>query len=132
MPKHFDAVRIILVLVAPFAVGCGGGRHIPAGGASKQSLETALTAWREGKPVGTQAGTSPTIQAEDGDWRAGKKLTAFEIVSEEPAPADAPRRFKVKLTLDGAAPVETVFFVFGKDPVYVYRDRDYEKHFSAM
>ena len=132
MPKPFDAVCIILVLVAPFASGCGGQRHVPAGTASKDSLEKALTAWRDGKPVGTQAATNLTIQAEDGDWRSGKKLTAFEILGEEPAAADAPRRFKVKLTLDGAAPVETVFFVFGNDPIYVYRDRDYEKHFSAM
>ena len=122
--------RIVFAFV--FVAGCGGEKHVPSGDASRKALEASLSAWRDGKAVGVQEVAKPAIQAEDADWRAKKKLTAFEIVEEEPAKADAPRRFKVKITLDGAAPIDAVFVVFGNDPVHVYRDRDFEKHFSGM
>jgi hypothetical protein len=113
--------------------GCGGATHVPAAGSAQKSLEAALSAWRDGKPVGPVEGSNPKIQAEDGEWRAKKKLAAFEIVGEEPGQAAAaPRRFKVKLTLEGSPPVDAVFVVFGNDPIYVYRDKDYETHFSKM
>jgi hypothetical protein len=121
-----------IVVAAVFVAGCGGQKHVPPANAARQALEASLSAWRDGKEVGTQEAAKPSIQAEDADWRAKKKLRSFEIGEEEPAKPDAPRRFKVKLALEGGAPTDAVFVVFGIDPVHVYRDRDFEKHFSGM
>lgn len=133
MPRRHDVSFLLIAFVGIAASGCGGSKLVPETASAKKSLEAALTAWKDGKAVGPQEGTKPTIQAEDSDWRSKKKLTAFEIIGEEPGqPADAPRKFKTTLTLEGAAPVDAVFVVFGNDPIYVYRDSDYEKHFSKM
>jgi hypothetical protein len=128
-----EFVAVFAVISLALVLGCGSSNYVPATDSSRKSLDAALAAWRDGKAVGQVESASPKIQAEDGEWRANKKLTAFEIVGEEPGQSpDAPRRFKVKLTLEGSAPVDTVFVVFGKDPVYVYRDKYYETHFSKM
>ena len=134
MPKSIEVFGVspALVIAAAIVAGCGGEKHVPAANASRKALETALSAWRDGKAAGTLEATNPVIQAEDGEWRAKKKLSAFEIVGEEPVQTDAPRKFKVKITLEGAAPVDAVFVVFGMDPLYVYREADYQKHFSGM
>jgi hypothetical protein len=124
----FAAVGVMFTLA-----GCGGAKHVPATASARQALETALAAWRDGKPVGIVQPAGPAINAEDGDWRAKRKLTAFEILGEEPnQPADAPRRFNVKLTHEDGKSVEAVFVVFGNDPIQVYRDKDYELHFNKM
>ena len=134
MPRpRREFVAVLSVFSLAVVLGCGSSNYVPATDSARKSLEAALSAWRDGKGVGQVEGASPKIQAEDGEWRANKKLTAFEIGGEEPGQSpDAPRRFKVKLTLDGSAPIDTVFVVFGKDPIYVYRDKDYETHFSKM
>jgi len=134
VPRLSNAPSSVFAMLGLCVVlGCGDSGHVPATDSARKSLESALTAWRDGKAVGQIEGSSPTIQAEDSEWRSNKKLTAFEIVGEEPGqPADAPRRFKTKLTLEGTPPADAVFVVFGKDPIYVYRDKDYEKHFSKM
>ena len=134
MPRFCNASsRLIALLCLSAVLGCGSSGHVPATDAARKSLESALSAWRDGKPVGPVEGASPAIQAEDAEWRAKKKLTAFEVVGEEPGQAkDAPRRFKVKLTFEGTPASDAVFVVFGNNPIYVYRDKDYETHFSKM
>jgi hypothetical protein len=128
-----NAPSILVAAMTTMFAGCGGSKHVPASTSAQKALEASLLAWKEGKPVGQIDGVKPVVQAEDNDWRAKKKLAAFEIVGEEPnQPPDAPRRFNVKLTLDGSPPLKTVYVVFGNDPVFVYRDKDYETHFSKM
>jgi len=129
----FENRRTVALAALLMFGGCGGPKHVPAAASAKAALESALAAWRDGKPVGAIEGTKPTTQAEDFEWRAKKKLTAFEIVGEESGqPEGAPRRFNVTLTIDAAPPVDAVYVVFGNDPVWVYRDKDYQTQFSKM
>jgi hypothetical protein len=112
--------------------GCGNSSPIPAGQVAKSSLETALTAWKSGKPMASLAESKPPIQAIDTDWATGRKLEGFEILGEEPSTTD--KRFKVKLkhpatsaTAKNSTEVETVFIVIGIDPVSVFREADFNR-----
>jgi hypothetical protein len=111
--------------------GCAGKTaesFVPASDNAQASVERALLAWQSGAAAGrlepAVSGQVP-LQAVDSDWLAGKKLTGFEIVSELPRDS-GPRRFSVRLTLSGAAsPLEVTYYVVGKDPLWIFRDRDY-------
>ena len=62
----------------------------------------------------------------DSEWTSGRKLAAFEILSEEPSDSD--KRFVVKLTF--AAPVaeaKSTYIVVGASPIAVFRDEDYQR-----
>jgi hypothetical protein len=111
--------------------GCGrtAESYVPAGDAARAGLERALAKWQSGGAAGRiepgAAGQS-ALQAVDRDWTAGKKLASYEIVSELPR-EEGPRKFSVKLTMVGRAPIEVTYYVVGQDPLWIFRDRDYEQ-----
>jgi hypothetical protein len=105
---------------------CGGPNMNPKADRARTALETALTAWRDGKKPGNIAGTDPPVQAVDNDWTNGRKLTAFEVLREQPSESD--KRFAVKLTYAApVATVETVYVVVGASPIAVFREEDYAR-----
>jgi hypothetical protein len=58
--------------------------------------------------------------------KAGQKLQNFQILKEESG--DGPKIFSVRLTLTNPAKEEVVrYFVFGKEPLWVYRETDYKQ-----
>src|SRR5262245_60917687 len=124
------AIRAGLLLFALALAGCsksGPEKFIPSEGQARQALETALAAWKNGqeKPGKLSLG-KVGIEVVDANWSAGQKLTAFEIVSEEPG--EGPRFFTVKLTLAKAKGPETVkYVVLGNDPLWVYTEAAYNK-----
>ena len=127
--RHGSFVLAALLLAAA-AVGCAKTTesYVPASEDAKSVLERALTAWKTGAAPGriepASSGQVP-LEAVDTDWRAGRKLQAFEIVSEKPR-SDGPRQFSVRLTIAGAAaPMEVTYYVVGQNPIWVFRDRDY-------
>jgi hypothetical protein len=127
-----------LAWLAVWLAGCGGNSdesYVPQSESAKEALQMALDAWKAGQPA-DPVGALPsgaTIRAIDMDWAAGSRLAAYEIVQELPQSAEpGPRRFTVKLTLDGSAqPVEVTYLVVGIDPLQVFRDKDYDLYFGA-
>jgi len=117
-----------LLIVGGALAGCGTGgteRFIPPEQTSRQALEAALTAWQEGKPPGPVADGKPSINAVDSKWRAGQKISKWEIVGEEPG--SGPTFYSVRLTLKGSAKEQVVrYVVVGRDPLWVYREDDYQ------
>jgi hypothetical protein len=116
-----------LLLLA--GAGCGSdhgyGRYIPPEQTSRQALEAALTAWQNGKQPGQVADGPPAVEVVDSRWKAGQKLRKFQIVGEEPG--DGPKFFKVRLTLKGQAKEQEVrYVVVGRDPLWVYREDDFQ------
>jgi hypothetical protein len=95
---------------------------------ARASLERALKTWQSGKPAGAiepSEDGAPTIQVADSDWAAGRQLASYEILAEVPSDENT-RRFQVRLTFaDPAYPMEAVYHVFGKNPIWVSRDKDY-------
>ncbi len=116
------------LLVALAAAGCSGhgpGKFIPAEARARQALETALTAWKNGqdKP-GNLRLDKVGVEVVDPAWSSGQKLSAFEIVSEDPG--EGPRYFTVKLTL--AKGQRTLkYVVLGNDPLWVYTEAEFKK-----
>jgi hypothetical protein len=119
------------IAVIPFVsmtAGCdsSNARYKPTSGEARSSLEAALTAWREGKPYGSVAGTPP-IQVGDSAWQAGQQVESFEIGDEEDS-GDATKQFMVKFKMKKPAGEQSVrYFVHGRDPVWVYREEDYKR-----
>jgi hypothetical protein len=120
---------LFLILMVAFTAGCAKKGdvkdYIPPDESAKQALTTALDGWKAGKAPDQLGATKPAVVGQDKQWRSGKKLTAYEIVG--PAPSeDQNKRFTVKLTLDGGAPQETTFVIFGKDPLWVVSAESYQ------
>jgi len=111
--------------------GCGGGASVesfnPKKDEAREALTEALTAWQKGQAEpGPIKDSNPAVQANDSTWRSGAKLKSFEIAQE--LPGDAPRKFLVKLTLDGeAAPKEVTYVVYGKVPLWVMSEDEYNR-----
>jgi hypothetical protein len=134
MPNHtqYRWHRRVLVLVLPLlALACSGQSSVesfhPKGDVAQEALEAALTAWQNGqaKP-GLIEDSDPPVQVQDDAWNAGSKLKSFEIV--QALPGDSPRKFAVKLTLEGeAAPAEITYVVVGKNPLHVMREKEYNR-----
>ena len=114
---------LLLLLAGP---SCGGPSMNPPADRARTALEASLNAWREDKKPGNVAGTDPPVQVADNDWSNGRKLTAFEILREQPSEAD--KRFVVKLTYARPTAVtEAVYVVLGANPIAVFREEDYAR-----
>jgi hypothetical protein len=112
------------------AIGCRGKtdsyeRFVPSSPASSRALTAALSEWRDGKAPGKLALSDPKAWIIDSHRRAGQRLKRFEILGE--IPFEHARCFAVRLTFEN--PDEQVaarFMVFGIEPLWIYRQEDYE------
>jgi predicted small lipoprotein YifL len=122
------ATALAAALLSSLA-GCGGtgnARYIPDAEVARASLETALGAWRDGKPCGPIEGTPP-IRVADSAWQNGEQIASFEI-GDEQAADDGAKEFPVKLTLKKDGKVRDVRYVInGRDPVWIYSEADYKR-----
>jgi hypothetical protein len=117
----------MLFLAGMTLSGCGKG-YSPKSGAARSALETALTAWQEGKAIGRIDGTTPPIEVEDGDWFNGKKLASFEILGEEPKEYGVPC-FSVRLNFASPPASKEVRYIVhrGGDLLWVRQENDYKR-----
>jgi hypothetical protein len=143
MPNPFDRARnsdvipcscrllaVAWVALAYVATGCdakkpGFERYVPKTEAARSAVSVALSDWREGYEPRTVAGSRPQVCVVDNQRKAGQRLTRFEFLGE--VGLDNARGFAVRLTL--ADPEEQKvarFLALGTDPVWVFRQEDYE------
>ena len=122
-------ISILTGLCLMAVAGCGGqseADYIPSESAARDALSASLTAWQSGQALGPVKLGDVSIDTFDARWQAGKKLTSFEILREEPA--EGPKKFVVSITLEGdAAPQEQIYLVVGNNPLLVFRQQDYDK-----
>ncbi len=108
--------------------GCGAQRNedfIPSEEQAKTSLDLALKAWAEGDINHLVAGAKPAIMVSDGHRTPGRILKQYEILGS--VPADAPRCFAVRMTLENPpAEFRERYVVVGIDPIWILRYEDYE------
>lgn len=119
------------LMTGTLLTGCGGNSvstYHPTGTAAKDALVVALDAWKSGREkAGTIEGRTPGVVVQDMVWDSGKKLTGYQIGQEQPG-VDAPTKFSVELKFAGQeAPEVCEYFVYGIDPLWVLRDKDYQK-----
>jgi hypothetical protein len=115
-------------LLVSLLTGCGASsaRFKPTSDEARSSLETALTAWRDGKPYGSVVATPP-IQVGDSAWQAGDQVESFEI-GEELDDGDGTKQFVVAIKMKKPPGNQSVrYYVHGRDPVWIYREEDYKR-----
>jgi len=126
-PSRFGRRTILLAAIA-LAPGCGAKALAPPSESARKALDAALAAWKGGQKPEGLASAVPPVHPVDFQWQAGQALDGYEILAEEPAEADAPRAFAVRLRLKGPArDVQARYLVLGRDDVWVYRAEDYER-----
>lgn len=73
-----------LMMACLFSIGCGSPEEIRPqgdGASAKAALEAALEAWKAGKSP-TESQTAHTLIWTDDDWKAGRKLSDYQLVGE--------------------------------------------------
>ena len=119
--------RWIALWAGLWLAGCGRSseqRFAPSPDIARAALEAVLNDWQAGKLPGPIAG-QPVIQVADTQRRGGQVLLNYEILGE--LPADEDRRFQVRLALDQPAAEEKAqYVVVGIDPLWVFRQEDYD------
>ncbi len=118
-------------MLSLMAGGCGSATHedyVPSENVGRKAIETALSAWQNGKSMGRiESQDAAAVEPQDLDWKAGKKLTAFSVEKQVPT-TEGPKQFAVRLSFEGdTEPIDAVYYVVGRDPMWVFRDRDYKK-----
>jgi hypothetical protein len=110
----------------PLFQGCGGGVRNPVDPErAREALKTTLESWKKGESMDSLQSATPSIVAQDSDWRSGAKLTDFEVAGDG-KPMDANLRVAVKLTLrnkQGKEVKKSVNYLVTTSPaVTVFRD----------
>jgi hypothetical protein len=127
--KRYRYLCLVAALpLVSLLAGCGASqaRYTPTTDEARSSLEAALTAWRDGKPLGPIASTPP-VQVADSAWQAGEQLESFEI-GEEQDDGDGTKQFVVAVKMKKPPGDKSVrYFVHGRGPVWVYREEDYKR-----
>jgi hypothetical protein len=100
---------------------------MPGWDEARQSLESALTAWRD-VPAAAPLPESFNTQAVkfiDKRRKPNQRLRAFEILSQ--TEVENARQFTVRLNIEGEeAPQLVKYNIVGRLPVWVFRLEDYE------
>jgi hypothetical protein len=117
------------LLLLACGAGCGAPRgyerYVPPSDAARRALQAALDAWRDGGGPEALAARSPGVVVVDNQRRPGQALRGYEVLGE--LPGDGPRRFAVRLRLDDPPAEEKArFLVVGVDPLWVFRQEDYD------
>jgi len=115
---------LMVLTVTLFAVGCSGTPDVVRPTVAKETLITALTAWKNGDAPTLLRETS-AIVVQDMDWTAGAKLQDFKLQDDGKA-VGANLSIEVELSLvdaAGAATQQKVWYLVGTDPALtVFRD----------
>lgn len=131
---HFQLTSLrrswVWLSLAVAVSGCGKASHdqfVPQATSARAALETALKAWQSGAAYDTIKSATPAVQPFDARWQSGAKLKSFEIVREMPQEGQEPKKFEVRVELEGAESITDAYLVLGKDPLHVFREQDYQK-----
>lgn len=123
------ALRLGLLLSLATTSGCGTAKtqeqYIPAADIARAAVEAALVDWKNGNPPGALEGIKPVGHLVDTHRKPGQTLEAFEILGE--LAAETTRCFAVRVRLNNPAADERLrFCVVGIDPLWVFRQEDYD------
>jgi hypothetical protein len=132
------AYRLAAILtVTAFCCGCSRApdpnRFIPASEPARAALEAVLVDWQAGLPRGTIARLPMKVEPIDNQRKASQALAGFEILGE--VPQQGVRCFVVRLKFRNSEVEEKVrYVVHGIDPLFVYRQEDFEllNHWDHM
>jgi len=108
-PSRFDTTR----------------NYTPSAAVAEDAVRRALEAWQAGAQPGALPGTKPVIYVTDTGRRPGQLLESYAILCETRGTGG--RSYAVTLNLKNPADVvKTKYLVVGIDPIWVFRQEDYE------
>ena len=115
--------------VAAFCCGCtrapDPNRFVPAPELARAALESVLADWQAGLPCGMIERLSVKVYPIDNQRKKGQELAGFEVLGEVSQPGV--RCFAVRLKYqDKEEDVKVRYVVHGIDPLYVYRQEDFD------
>jgi hypothetical protein len=103
----------------------GFERYVPKAQLAGAAIASVLDAWRAGRPDDAALGTNPAIHLVDKHRKEGQRLKSYEILGE--VATENARGFAVRLKLENPDESPVVrFLVLGIDPLWVFRQEDYE------
>jgi hypothetical protein len=102
-------------------------RYVPQESVARAALAAALTAWQSNNDQRhLRLDNETAVEVIDVSRRPGQTLRQFNILGD--ISTDGGRWFEVELMLDNPAQVERVrYCVIGIDPLWVFRQWDYEQ-----
>jgi hypothetical protein len=129
MIRWMKAAGISAMLAAISLSGCRRAKtaesYVPNASLARQALSSALAAWQQGKGTELSLDDKTVVQVVDQHRRPEQRLSEFTILGE--VSGDGGRWFEVELKLDNPAQTEQVrYVVIGIDPLWVFRQPDYE------
>ena len=110
-----------------FSLGCQSKaqNYTPSLATAESAVQQALGVWQAAQPPGEIPGTKPAIQVIDMGRKVGQTLKGYRILGEVKGPSG--RTFVVSLDLQNPAEtLKTKYIVVGIDPLWVFRQEDYE------
>lgn len=110
--------------------GCGSANsaYSSSAASARQGLENALATWQKGGKADQLATATPQVHVVDSQWQGGQVLEGYEILEEKPGQAETERRYAVLLKLKKPAGEKRVeYIIVGREPLWIFRDDDYEK-----
>jgi hypothetical protein len=129
---RFLGTLVCWAVLAGSTTGCDRWRQepatpgfMPSWDEARQSLKSALTAWRDAPTPLPDAFNTPSVQFVDRRRKPNQRLLAFEILGQ--SDIENARQFTVRLNLEGEDPPQLVKYnIVGRFPVWVFRLEDYE------
>jgi hypothetical protein len=99
--------------------------HLPDAQAARRAVESSLGEWRQSPPLDLTTTTIRPVVFVDQQRQPGRRLREFAVLGE--AEMDGCRRFQVRLSMaDPDESIITAYYVFGRDPIWVYRAEDFD------
>ena len=119
-------------MLAAISPGCDHWRHqpdtpgfMPSWNEARQSLDSALIAWRNAPTPLPDSFNTRSVQFVDKRRKPDQRLLGFEILGQ--SDIENARQFTVRLNLEGEESPQLVKYnIVGRDPVWVFRLEDYE------
>jgi hypothetical protein len=129
IPRPGQFLRLLTWVVGVAASGCSNSssnfeRYVPDPGVAHAAVAVTLESWLKGESPDVIVGNRADVHVVDRQRRR-QRLRHYEIVGE--VPAENARGFAVRLVVgDGEEEQGVVYLVVGTDPIWVFRQEDYE------
>jgi hypothetical protein len=127
IPKRRSLLIVSVVVLCLAIFGCREKQlnYVPTLSVSEGALAAALDAWKAGLPAGEIPNTKPLVHVTDQNRNPAQKLESYNVVGE--VPGSAGRTFVVNLHLTNPTEeIKTQYIVVGIEPIWVFRQEDYE------
>jgi hypothetical protein len=121
---------LLVAISGTFVPACreepkGFERYIPPPEAARGAVTLVMDGWRKGLTPDQTVGKAPEVHVVDKHRLPDQHLAQYEILGE--VTAENARAFAVRVVFEGSDEPQVVrYIVVGTDPMWVFRQEDYE------